>query len=341
MNYKVDNKCCVIFGGAGFVGLIFAKFLLDCREFVKIYVADIVNPAEVDNQYKRDILADPRIVFLQCDVRQSIKLSLIEDVELICNFAAIHREPGHSHHEYYETNISGANNVIDYALSVNCKTILFTSSISPYGSDFREKTEDTSTCPTSPYGNSKLVAEKIHQNWQIRGSRNRLIILRPGVIFGPGEGGNVTRLIQALRAGYFIYMGNKNVKKAGIYIFELCEIMKFLLLKTQPGNLEIVNVSYTPNPTLEDYVKSILCVLRKSRKVYQAPYIAIYVFSHIITALCNVVRIKQPFSPVRVKKLIIPNKIIPERLEQLGYVYRYSLASAMIDWNKKNPSDWN
>lgn len=53
--------------------------------------------------------------------------------DVIFNFAAVHRTPGHEDHEYFETNIRGAENVVAFAEKWNIKKIVFTSCIAPYG----------------------------------------------------------------------------------------------------------------------------------------------------------------------------------------------------------------
>ena len=37
----------------------------------------------------------------------------------VFNFAAVHRTPGHEDHEYFETNINGAENVVAFAEKYN------------------------------------------------------------------------------------------------------------------------------------------------------------------------------------------------------------------------------
>lgn len=75
----------------------------------------------------------------------------------------------------------------------------FTSSIAPYGAAEELKEETTLPMPNTPYGISKLVAEKIHQTWQAGGEGRQLTIVRPGVVFGRGENGNFTRLYWGIR----------------------------------------------------------------------------------------------------------------------------------------------
>ena len=151
------------------------------------------------------------------DVRRPIvNAELPARCDLIVNLAATHREPGHPPHEYYETNLLGAENVCAYASASRTPQIVFTSSISPYGSSQTPKDEDTLPVPDTAYGGSKLVAEKIHLAWQQADPARGLVILRPGVVFGPGEYANVSRLVHSLVRGYFVYTGNKETRKAGV-----------------------------------------------------------------------------------------------------------------------------
>ena len=48
--------------------------------------------------------------------------------------------------------------------------------------------------------------KKIHEVWQSQiPHQKQLVIVRPGVVFGPGEGGNVSRLIKALKKIFLLY----------------------------------------------------------------------------------------------------------------------------------------
>lgn len=127
----------------------------------------------------------------------------------------IHREPGYESHEYYETNLQGADNVCAFAGQVGCQEMIFTSRIAPYGPTESIKTEESISTPISGYGGSKFAAEKIHMGWQRGGVGRKLAIVRPGDIFGPGECGNVTRLMKATLNCHFLYLGNRETRKAG------------------------------------------------------------------------------------------------------------------------------
>ena len=158
----------IIFGGTGFVGIFFAKYLLENNRADKVYLVDIEPTEEKFSKFRKKLVADDgRIEFVKGDVREPLHWFIpAEPVTLIANFAAIHREPGHEDGEYCQTNLLGAENVCAWAEKVGCKHIIFTSSISPYGPSEEVKDERSLPSPVTAYGGSKLAAEKIHQIWQ-------------------------------------------------------------------------------------------------------------------------------------------------------------------------------
>ena len=333
-------KKAVIFGGAGFVGTFFSKYLLENELFEKVYIVDIEDPNKNKSKYLLDIHNSKKIQYIHGDVRKKINLD-IEKIDLIANFAAIHREPGHENNEYYETNLPGAENVCDFATRTNCKNIIFTSSISPYGPCEDVKDENTIPTPETAYGGSKLAAEKIHRIWKEQSNENNLIIARPGVIFGPGEGGNVTRLIKAVTNRYFLYMGNKETRKAGIYIKELCLALGWGMQKiSSNNNLILMNLTMNPGPSIYEYVQEICNVNKIKRNIFSVPFSLILFSSIIIEFLLRPFGVKHPFNPVRIKKLVRSNNIHPGFLVENNYQYKYSLHDAMSDWKRECPEDW-
>ena len=337
-------KCVVIIGGTGFIGTFFSQFLLENKYFDKIYLIDIKPVNSILNKYRRDLLSsDKRLTFIEADARQKLQFSPPEEVTLIANFAAIHREPGHEELEYFETNLLGAENVCNYAERLGCQNIIFTSSISPYGVSESIKDENTLPAPVSPYGVSKLVAEKIHQIWQAKDSKNRrLVIVRPGVVFGPSEGGNVSRLIKAVSHHYFFFMGNKSTRKAGVYVKELCYAM-WWVLQQQKNNGEMVslfNMTMNPGPSIGEYVEAVCLNNGIKQLVPSIPYHILIIIAYIIDSFAKLFSIRHPFSPVRIRKLVRSNNILPNYLVDHGYQFQYSIETAFKDWKKTLPEEW-
>jgi nucleoside-diphosphate-sugar epimerase len=344
---KMKN-CVVIFGGSGFIGGFFINFLLENCCFDKIIVYDVENTQSKKNKFRikqYEHFLKESVEFIQGDVRNVISIPEITNyqVQLIANFAAIHREPGHKYFEYFETNLLGAENVCKFAEKVACKNIIFTSSISPYGVSESVKDESTLPIPVTAYGSSKLIAEKIHQIWQSKDSTNRrLVIVRPGVVFGPGEGGNVSRLIKAVIHRYFLFMGNKSTRKAGVYVKELCNAM-WWVLQGQNNNgetMSLFNMSMSPSPSISEYVSAVCKAQGVRRFVPTVPYKALMFIAHLINLVAKPIGIKHPFSPVRIRKLVRSNNILPNYLVEHGYQFQYSLDMALVDWKMSCPEEW-
>lgn len=333
----------VIFGGTGFIGAFFAKFLLQHTQAAKIYLFDNEHITLKSSLFRNKLMVDSRLTFIEGDVREFISWQPPEKVSLIANFAAVHREPGHEEYEYYETNLFGAENICAWAEKVGCDKMIFTSSISPYGPSEQEKTERSLPLPTTAYGSSKLAAEKIHQIWQAKDVENRqLVIARPGVVFGPGEGGNVSRLIKAVLHRYFFYMGNESTRKAGTYVKELCNAMLWVLehQKLTGQRVSVFNMSMNPGPSIKEYVDTICRVAKVKRNVPGIPYALLLTVAYAIDLVARPFGIKHPFSPVRIRKLVRSNNILPGYLVENGYTYQYDLESALADWKKDCPEEW-
>ena len=338
-------KTVVLFGGTGFIGTHLAQHLLKHNLAETIFLADLNGPRKAPYAgLLQSGLESGRVIFVAHDVRKPVPLEILPaKADIVFNLAAIHREPGHSAQEYFETNLLGAENVCAWASAVGCEKVVFTSSISPYGPSEERRTEASLPVPETPYGSSKLAAEKIHLGWRAAEEGRKLLILRPGVVFGPGEGGNVTRLVRSLVKGYFVYLGNRKTVKASGYVKELCLVAMFGLetLHTADDPVLLINFTMDPPPTVEQMVEAILKVIGKTRMPLSLPPSVLVGLSFPLAAMERIFGIKLPINRVRVRKLVRSNNIWPEQLRFLGYNYRYTLESAFRDWKLDLPQDFS
>lgn len=332
----------IITGGTGFIGTHLANIIAENYPHAKIYNLDIIEPGEplpsVKN-YKPALKTGEKhkAEFIYCDVRKPIEVPFkVTSEDIIFNFAAVHRTPGHPDYEYFETNIKGAENICEFAEKHGIKKIVFTSSIAPYGAAEELKEETTLPTPNTPYGISKLTAEKIHAIWQAKDIINRqLTIVRPGVVFGKGENGNFSRLYWGIRKHTFAYPGRKDTIKACIYVKEL---VRFILWNVENRNtpFEIYNCTYEPAYTIEEIVKTIKKVTGMTQWV---PYIP----NTIIMPAAGCAKIlgsPMGICPERVKKLQISTNICGKKIVSSEYQFKYSFEEAITDWYTDNNNQY-
>ena len=311
----------LIFGGSGFVGTHLSSYLEDIGS--SFLIADLIEPIKQD------------LSFEISDVRENISLDIENNSEtVIINLAAVHKTPGHPDKDYFDTNIKGAENVCNFARNNNINTIVFTSSIAVYGTYEDKKSEKTLPMPDIPYGISKLSAEYIHKRWQSEDPLNRrLIILRPGVVFGMYEQANFTRLVNSLQRKYFAYVGRKDVKKACVYVKDLVQVIYDLSID-KSIKVDTFNISYNPSLSIEDIVNSVSDIGNMKFPRFVIPRWLIIFLSSI---MCYIFK-KKDFNPKRMKKLIISNNIDSEKINN-KIKFKFGFARGISDWI--NETDFN
>jgi nucleoside-diphosphate-sugar epimerase len=312
----------LIFGGSGFIGTHTIIAIRESNPDAVIYNLDV----EENNH-------EGESVFIPCDVEKEIILDIpLSPDDVIFNLAAKLRTPGHPEHEYFETNIYGAENVCAFAEKHDIRKIVFTSTMSTYGASEDLKEETTLPMPYIPYGISKLVAEKIHQIWQAKDGNRRLIIIRPAVVFGKGENGNFTRLYWGIRKRRFFYAGRRDTIKACIYVKDL---VHFMLYKQEHciDNVELYNCAYKPAFTIEQIVETMKTVTGLKRRIIKINSSLLLFIAAIIQRLGGT---KLGIHPDRVKKLMVSTNICGKKMAESGYKFRYTFEEAIRDWYKDN-----
>lgn len=311
----------LVFGGSGFIGTHLCSYLHNnCN--CEIYNIDLHGPTS--NSYCDH--------YLKYDIRREITFDSDTKESFIYNLAAIHKTPGHKEQEYFETNILGAKNVCNFARKHYIKTIVFTSSIAPYGASEELKTEESLPIPNTPYGISKIIAEYIHKVWQAESPDRRLIIVRPGVVFGKFEDGNFTRLYKSLKSGIFIYPGRKNTRKASIYVKDLVRIMQEMVENEPPG-VHLYNMCYPEPHTIKQIVETMAEVISVRKYRFMFPPLALNLASYILKAYSSITgKNVMGIHPDRIRKLMVSTNISGKKLEDSGYRFEYSLKEAVEDW---------
>lgn len=188
--------------------------------------------------------------------------------------------------------------------------------------------------PAIPYGSSKIIAEYIHNEWYNRSPDKRmLMILRPGVIFGKGEGGNFTRIANALQRGIFAYPGRADTIKACLYVKDICKFIFEATERTQGTYL--FNFCYPEKITIKHIVTTFKKVLG-----YKAPEVVIpFKVIAVGAAFLNFIPLpfikKMGLVPERIIKLIKSTNISSKKLTSSGFIFSFTFEEALKDWSKE------
>lgn len=313
----------VVFGGAGFIGTHLLRTLKGTGQYEELVSVDIVAPEHPVNGVDYKI----------ADVRQELPEDLCQSPDEIYNLAAVHRTPGHETHEYYETNVSGALHICEFARRKSARKIVFTSSIAVYGPDEAPKRETTQPAPQSAYGWSKMLAEQVQQSWQREDDSNQLVIVRPAVVFGAGEKGNFTRLAGALKKGFFLFPGRRDTIKACGYVGELVRSMQFMLKRNEAQSL--YNFCYPHPYTIEEICQSFERVgdLKQPLGVVPLPLMKL---ASLPFEFLNAFGFKNGINRARIQKLVVSTNIVPAKLADVGYEFETNLDDALEDWRKSS-----
>ncbi len=316
----------ILFGGSGFVGTHLQHILGDRYE--RIVLADIRPPMW---HTKNVAPLNPRTVYTPCDVRRTIPAERFPGrISAIVNLAAVHTSPGHPPHEYFEANIRGAETVTAFAERKKIERIVFTSSISVYGPGEEEKSEEDIPMPAIPYGSSKIVAEFIHREWFKRNRRRKLSIMRPAVIFGAGEGGNFTRIANALENGIFAYPGRKDTIKGCLYVKDLC---RYIIDRLEHESAySLYNFCYPEKMTIEHIVNTIKQTFGYTAPDMVLPLWSINAGAALMRAIPLSVIENMRLHPERIVKLVRSTNISARRLVDAGFQFEYPLRKALLDW---------
>ena len=198
-----------IVGGAGFIGSRLTAALVSAGYTVR--VVDLVPAPSVTFEWR------------QADVRDALRLRrALHGSDIVYNLAAVHHDDVKPATLYDQVNVAGARNVCAACEILRINTLVFTSSVAVYGNAPSDAREEHAPAPIDLYGRSKLHAERVHREWQSADQQHRcLVIVRPTVVFGEGNRGNVYQILRMIAARRFVMIGDGTNRKSIAYVGNL------------------------------------------------------------------------------------------------------------------------
>lgn len=226
----------------------------------------------------------------------------LRNQDLIILLAAEHRDDVSPVSLYYDVNVEGMKNVLGAMDENNIKNIIFTSSVAIYGLNKDNPDENHPADPFNHYGKSKWQAEQLLKEWYDKGSEDKSVtIIRPTVIFGEDNRGNVYNLLKQIASGKFLMIGKGNNKKSMAYVGNVASFIKHCVENKDKGYY-VYNYVDKPDLNMNELLREVEKDLDKKLPPFRIPYWLGLLGGYGFDILSFITRKKFPISSVRVKK---------------------------------------
>lgn len=218
-------------------------------------------------------------------------------------------------HEFFNVNVRGTQNLLKGLEQAPAlpKSFIFISSVSVYGAESgTDINESHPLNATDPYGQSKIQAEKIVEDWC---TKNNVIcgILRLPLLVGANPPGNLGAMIKGIKKGYYFNIAGGKARKSMVMADDVAAIIPKL---TEVGG--IYNLTDGIHPSFNELSKYISNQLNKNL-ILNMPV----GFAKALAKIGDLV----PMFPLNSKKL---SKITSD------LTFNDDKARSMLDWSPRS-----
>lgn len=305
-----------VIGGSGFIGTRLAR-RLKSRKQLQVQITD-----KAPSKSHSDVAT-------LGDVRSVEQLrSLIANGSVIINLAAEHRDDVRPLSLYDEVNVGGARNICTVAREKDVQTIIFTSSVAVYGFAPIGTDESGKIAPFNDYGRTKYEAEHVFKAWQAEAPTERtLVIVRPTVVFGEQNRGNVYNLLRQIASGKFVMVGSGENRKSMAYVENVAAFIEYSM-NFKPG-VHIYNFIDKPDFTMNSLVANVNRILGRPEKIgFRLPFSVGYAIGKGFDLVAALTGKRLAISSIRVKKFCA-NSVYNTVIDQTGFVPPVPLEQAL------------
>ncbi|MBR4038459.1 MAG: NAD-dependent epimerase/dehydratase family protein [Tidjanibacter sp.] len=252
----------------------------------------------------------------------------LHDTDVVVLLAAEHRDDVTPTTLYYDVNVGGMRNVLQAMEANGIKRLVFTSSVAVYGLNKENPNEEHPKDPFNHYGKSKWEAEQVLQEWYKDHPDWNINILRPAVIFGERNRGNVYNLLKQISSGGFLMVGKGENKKSMAYVGNIVAFIKFLI-DTKCEGYNVYNYTDKPDFNMNELIAHVSKVLNKHIPSTHFPYWLGMLGGKCFDLLAWVTGKKLAISSVRVKKFCATTEFDATKAHSSGFVAPYTLGDGL------------
>ena len=243
-------KKILITGGCGFIGSNLTDFLI--KKGYKIYLVDNFSKNKINSYNKKSKL-------YRIDINQINSLKKLPNFEAIIHLAAsadilISKQ---EEKKYFNDNIEGLQEILNFCSSKKIKKFIFASSASVYGDTKNISVKESFLLkPGHYYAYTKYIGEKMIQKYSSVNKFN-YCILRFFNIYGPNSNAVIsTFLAQKIQKKTISIFGSGKQKRDFLHVDDLCEAIS-RVLKSNKSNNKVYNLGSGKAHSINDIYKKI------------------------------------------------------------------------------------
>lgn len=172
--------------------------------------------------------------------------------------------------EYFEVNTELTKKLFDQFLESTCETFIYMSSVKAAADEVAGfLSEDVLPNPVTVYGKSKLAAENYILSKELPENK-RVYILRPCMIHGPNNKGNLNLLYSFVSKGIPYPFGKYKNQRSFVSVDNLCFVIKELIENKEIAS-GIYNIADDATLSTNELVSIIGNVIGKPAKILNIP----------------------------------------------------------------------
>lgn len=326
-----------ITGSTGFIGEQLANKLAKSGKTVH---------ALYRSEEKKINLKHPNIKLFNGDIMDTNSLEKAMDgCNYVYHVAAFTKIWAKNENIIYELNVNGTKNVLDAALKVGVKKVIFTSTAGIFGPSLDAEINENSERQVDyflEYERSKAKAEELIKSY----SKNNIeiTIVNPTRVYGPGQlnkSNSVTIMMQAYIVGKWRFIPG-NGKSIGNYVY-IDDVINGHILAMEFGKS---GEKYLLGGTDLSYLELFSILKKITGKRYfmlKIPFFFISLMAHLQLLITKIFKISPSITPSLIKKFSYSWKVSSQKaIDELGYTVTPFETGAIqtLQWfSKKNDNE--
>ena len=188
--------------------------------------------------------------------------------------------------EIRRVNVDGTRRVLDAARTAGARRVVHLSSLAVLGARHHRGTDETAPyAPSDAYGAAKIESERV----ALAAGGTETVALRPGFVYGPGDNQFFPRLLDALAAGTFAYVGDGS-KLLNVVDVDDVAAAALLALDAPAAAGQAYNLTDGTETSLRDFVEAVADAAGYPRPTRSIPVPVAFAAAYALEGIARVRR---------------------------------------------------